>query len=135
MTLAMTGQARRSAIRIAADTSRVVTRLFVPGEEGFDQQESRSTAVLRRVLALDDDAVQRALSDVIARFEGRHHHLIDTFNRHAEILSDRLDPGYEFSPARRLLLGATFTNEYAVEGAAPWICPARIRCRPHPRIH
>ncbi len=37
---------RRSPVHIAADRSRVVTRLFVPGQEGFDQQESRSSAVL-----------------------------------------------------------------------------------------
>ena len=71
--LAMTGQAsslaRRSPVRIAADRSRVVTRLFVPGHEGFDQQESRSSTVLQRVLALPDDEVQRSLDDVVARFE------------------------------------------------------------------
>jgi predicted GH43/DUF377 family glycosyl hydrolase len=118
VTLATTCLARRGAIRIAADKSRVITRLFVPGQEGFDQQESRSSAVLRRVLALDDREVQRALSDVIARFEGRHHHLLETFNRNADELSDRLDPDCELSPDRRMLLGASFTSEYAIEGAA-----------------
>jgi predicted GH43/DUF377 family glycosyl hydrolase len=101
-----------------ADASRVVTRLFVPGQEGFDQQESRSSAVLRRVLALDDDEAQQALDDVVARFAGRHHGLIETFNRHAEELSDRLDPDLRLSAERRLLLGAAFTCEYAIEGAA-----------------
>ena len=95
--LAMIGQgpslARRSSVHIAADTSRVVTRLFVPGHEGFDQQESRSSTVLQRVLALSDDEVQRSYEDVVARFEGRHHGLTETFLRHADELSDRLDPG------------------------------------------
>ena len=66
--LAMIGHAsslaRRSPVHIAADKSRVVTRLFVPGHEGFDQQESRSSAVLQRVLALSDDEVQRSYDDV-----------------------------------------------------------------------
>jgi predicted GH43/DUF377 family glycosyl hydrolase len=110
--------ARRSPIRIAADTSRVVTRLFVPGHEGFDQQESRSSTVLQRVLALSDDEVQRSYEDVVARFEGRHHGLSDTFLRHADELSDRLDPERRLTRTRRLLLGATFTSEYAIEGAA-----------------
>ena len=110
--------ARRSPVHIAADRSRVVTRLFVPGHEGFDQQESRSSAVLQRVLALPDDEVQRSYDDVVARFEGRHHGLTDTFLRHADELSDRLDPDRQLSPTRRLLLGATFTSEYAIEGAA-----------------
>ena len=118
MTRTTTCLARRSTFRIAADKSRVITRLFVPGQEGFDQQESRSSAVLRRVLALDDSEAEHALNDVIARFDGRHHHLLDTFNRNADELSDRLEPACELSPTRRLLLGATFTSEYAIEGAA-----------------
>jgi predicted GH43/DUF377 family glycosyl hydrolase len=118
MTVATTQLVRRSTLRLKPDASRVVTRLFVPGQEGFDQQESRSSAVLRRVLALDDDEVQVALDDVVVRFEGRHHQLLETFSRHADELSDRLDPDLELSPTRRLLLGASFTSEYAVEGAA-----------------
>ncbi len=110
--------ARRSPIHIAADRSRVVTRLFVPGQEGFDHEESRSSAVVQRVLTLQEDEVQRSLDDVIVRFNGRHHGLNDTFLRHADELSDRLDPERELSPTHRLLLGATFTSEYALEGAA-----------------
>ncbi|MGO8826859.1 MAG: glycoside hydrolase family 130 protein [Acidimicrobiales bacterium] len=110
--------ARRSPVHIAADKSRVVTRLFVPGQEGFDHQASRASAVLQRVLALEDDEVRRSLDDVLARFSGRHHDLTDTFLRHADELADRLDSECRLSPARRLLLGATFTSEYALEGAA-----------------
>jgi hypothetical protein len=109
---------RRSPAHIAADRSRVVTRLFVPGHEGFDQQESRSNSVLQRVLDLSDEEVQRSLDDVVARFNGRHHDLTEIFLEHADELSDRLNPERQLSPARRLLLGATFTSEYAVEGAA-----------------
>ena len=110
--------ARRSPVRIAADRSRVVTRLFVPGQQGFDHQESRSSAVLRRLLALGDDEVERSYEDVLARFSGRHRALANTFLHHADELSDRLDPESQLSPIRRLLLGATFTSEYALEGAA-----------------
>ncbi len=113
-----TGLARRGPVHIAADRSRVVTRLFVPGHEGFDHQESRSSTVLERVLALSDDEVQHSYEDVCARFENRHRGLPEIFLRHADELSDRLDPDLQLSPIRRLLLGATFTSEYAVEGAA-----------------
>jgi predicted GH43/DUF377 family glycosyl hydrolase len=109
---------RRSPVHIAADKSRVVTRLFVPGHEGFDQQESRSNSVLQRVLELSDEEVQRSLDDVLARFNGRHHGLTEIFLEHADELSDRLNPERQLSPTRRLLLGATFTSEYAIEGAA-----------------
>ena len=112
------GGVRRSAQRLAADRSRVVTMLFVPGREGFDRQEPRTSAVVSRILALDDDEVERSLDDVAARFEHRHRDLIDTFRRHADELAERLDPRCQLSERRRLLLGATFTNEYAIEGAA-----------------
>jgi predicted GH43/DUF377 family glycosyl hydrolase len=118
MTLTAVSLARRSTLRVTADPSRVITQLFVPGQEGFDQQESRSSAVLDRVMALDDDETQQAYDDVVARFAGRHRNLTHTFNRHANELADRLDPDCQLSPTKRLLIGATFTSEYAVEGAA-----------------
>ena len=68
MTLLRSSLVRRGQAYIAADKSRVVTRLFVPGHEGFDQQESRSSTVLQRVLELPDDEVQRSYDDVVARF-------------------------------------------------------------------
>jgi predicted GH43/DUF377 family glycosyl hydrolase len=125
---AVAGAVRRSPQRLAADPSRVITVLFVPGQEGFDDQESRSSAVVARILALDNDEVQRSFDDVLARFEGRHRDLIGTFRRHADELADRLDPGHVLSETRRLLLGATFTSEYAIEGAA--LCNPSIVAHP-----
>jgi predicted GH43/DUF377 family glycosyl hydrolase len=109
---------RRSPQRLAADPSRVVTMLFVPGQERFGREEPRTSAVVARILALDNDEVERSLDDIAARFESRHRDLIGTFRRHADELAERLDPQCKLSETRRLLLGATFTNEYAVEGAA-----------------
>ncbi len=122
---------RRRPDRLRADSSRVVTQLFVPGDEGYDQQESRSSAVLQRVLALGEEEVQRALDDVIERFDGRHHQLLETFARHADELSDRFDATPELSDSRRLLLGATFTSEYAIEGAA--LCNPSLVAHPDQR--
>jgi predicted GH43/DUF377 family glycosyl hydrolase len=110
--------ARRCDQRLAPDPSRVITRLFVPGQEGFEHQDSRASPVLDRFLALDDDDVQRCLDDVVARFAGRHRDLDGVLRLHADELSDRLDPACVLSPARRLVLGATFTSEFAIEGAA-----------------
>jgi predicted GH43/DUF377 family glycosyl hydrolase len=78
------------------------------------------------VLALKEAEVQEALNSVMARFDGRHHDLHNTFDRHADELSDRLDPECTLSPTRRQLLGAAFTSEYAIEGAA--LCnPSMVR--------
>jgi predicted GH43/DUF377 family glycosyl hydrolase len=109
---------RRAPHRLERDPGRVVARLFVPGNEGFDDEDSRTGAVVARVLLLGDEEVDEALADVLARFSGRHRSLTDTFHRHAAAVADRLAPGETTSEARRLLIGATFTHEYAVEGAA-----------------
>ena len=69
MSPAVIGGVQRSRQRLAADPSRVVTMLFVPGQEGFDRQEPRTSAVVARILALDEDEVERSLEDVAARFE------------------------------------------------------------------
>jgi predicted GH43/DUF377 family glycosyl hydrolase len=114
----VSGGVRRSRQRLAADPSRVVTMLFVPGQEGLNREQPRTSAVVSRILALNDEEVGRSLDDVTARFANRHRDLVATFRRHADELSERLDPNYELSETRRLLLGATFTNEYALEGAA-----------------
>jgi predicted GH43/DUF377 family glycosyl hydrolase len=118
MTSVRAGLVSRSAQRLGADPSRVITRLFVPGQEGFEHQDSRAGAVLARILALDEDDVRASLDDVVTRFDRRHRDLDGTFRRHARELADRLNPGRELSEARKLLLGATFTSEYAIEGAA-----------------
>jgi len=128
MTSARTGLVTRNAQRVAADASRVITRLFVPGQEGFERQESRAGIVLKRILALSDDDVLSTLDDVVTRFDGRHRDLVGTFRRHAHELADRLNPHRELSDARMLLVGAAFTSEYAIEGAA--LCNPSIVAQP-----
>ena len=108
----------RSAQRLVANPTRVISRLFVPGQEGFEHQDSRAGLVLERVLALAEEDVLVALDDVITRFDRRHRDLAGTFRQHARELTDRLGPGETLSDARMLLLGAVFTSEYAIEGAA-----------------
>jgi predicted GH43/DUF377 family glycosyl hydrolase len=112
------GLANRTSARLAADPSRVVIRLFVPGQEGFELQDSRAGAVVKRILALNDDDTRSSLEDIFARFEHRHRDLAGTFRRHAHELADRLNPAHDLSEPRSLLLGAAFTSEYAIEGAA-----------------
>ena len=128
MTSVQAGLVTRSPQRLAANPSRVITRHFVPGREGFEHQESRAGAVLARILALDEGQVRSSLDDVVTRFDERHRDLADTFRRHARELADRLEAGRELSEARKLLLGAAFTSEYAIEGAA--LCNPSIVAHP-----
>src|SRR6476620_12436048 len=97
MTAVRAGLVTRSPQRMVADQSRVITRLFVPGQEGFEHQDSRAGAVLARILALDEDEVRTSLDDVVTRFDGRHRDLAATFRRHAREVADRLDPASDLS--------------------------------------
>ena len=128
MTSVQSGLVMRSPQRLAADRSRVIARLFVPGQEGFERQDSRAGAVLARILALDEDEVRTSLDDVVTRFDGRHRDLAATFRRHAREVADRLDPASDLSDVRMLLLGAVFTSEYAIEGAA--LCNPSVVAHP-----
>ena len=122
------GFAQRTGLRLTADPSRVVIQLFVPGQEGFEHQQSRATPVTARLMALPDDEVERCLAEIFARFSRRHRHLDASFRDHADAVADRLTTDDYLSGRRRLLLGATFSSEYAIEGAA--LCnPSMV---PHP---
>jgi predicted GH43/DUF377 family glycosyl hydrolase len=107
-----------TGIELSPDRTRVITRLFVAGREDVGPGDSRASAVIQRILDLSDDAVDASMSDLDKRFENRHRDLHDTFRRHAELVRPRVDSENELSDARELLLGAAFTHEYAIEGAA-----------------
>ena len=100
------------------DASRAVTQLFVPGQETAGGNETRASGVVQRILDLDDETVDAALADLMRRFGDRHRDLTETFSHHADRIGNRLSAEAELSEDRWLLLGATFTHEYAVEGAA-----------------
>jgi predicted GH43/DUF377 family glycosyl hydrolase len=98
------------------DSSRVVARLFVPGGT---PAESGVTPVLQRVLDLSEDDVRRSVRDLEHRFGLRHRALQTTFREHAAVMT----AGHEgaagaISDDRLLLLGAAFTQECSIEGAA-----------------
>lgn len=106
----------RSATRIGPDSSRVALRFFVPGEEDLWTARSRADSVYARVLALSDEQVSQTLDEVLSRFSGRHRNLGAVCVSHLDRLSPVLDTT-TLGEDRRLLLGACFTQEYAVEGA------------------
>lgn len=105
-------------IDLRSDLSRVILRFFVPGREDVGPGDSRAGNVIDRVLALTSDEVSTELDSLHARFGTRHDHLDDAFARHADLATMRLDPSVEVPVRYRLLLGAAFTHEYAIEGAA-----------------
>ncbi|MEN9300234.1 MAG: hypothetical protein RLZZ254_15, partial [Actinomycetota bacterium] len=100
------------------DPSRVLARLFVAGQDNYGTRQTRSSVVLKRIMELSEDEVAMALGDVEGRFGERHTNLHFTLDQHAQRLARKLLQNEEISDARWRLIGATFTMEYAIEGAS-----------------
>jgi predicted GH43/DUF377 family glycosyl hydrolase len=95
----------------------VVAKLFVPGDD-VPEYGSRSAAVIDRVMAMDEATVDAVLAETMDWFGGRHRRLDETFDDHFTSVGHRLALSARPSAARRRLIGAYFTHEYSVEGAA-----------------
>ena len=81
---------------------------------------------MARILALPEAEVAAVLEDTIIRFGARHRRFEDLLEHHFSLVAHRVGDA-ALSRARRLLIGAYFTNEYSVEGAAlfnPSLVPA-----------
>lgn len=107
-----------TGIELRPDPSRVVVRFFVPGQEDVGPGDSRAATVIARILRLDDATVLATVADLDERFSARHDDLHRVYLEHAAMTGPRLDDMTDLSEARRLMLGASFTHEYSIEGAA-----------------
>ncbi|MFC6080635.1 glycoside hydrolase family 130 protein [Sphaerisporangium aureirubrum] len=119
--------ATRLGPTLSPDPRRVIVKLFVPGEDAA-LTRSRAATLIDRITRLDDDAATLLLQETLRRFGGRHDDLEATFAHHHDLVRHRIPRDAGLSPPRRLLVGAYFSHEYAVEGAA--VCnPSMV---PHP---
>lgn len=119
----------RMAERLLPDAGRTIARMFWPGEWALIRGRSRLEVVVDRVLALPEGDVAPLLDSVRDRFARRHRDLDRILTLHYEQVAarDRRLREAPPSPQCRLLLGAYFTNEYAIEAAAftnPSMVPA-----------
>jgi len=117
---------KRTSHRLLHDPSRVIAKPYLPGEEIFTDTATRAGLLMARILALPEDEVVRVLGETVASFSGRHRRFEELLERHFALVAHRV-ADVALSRERRLLIGAYFTNEYSVEGAAlfnPSIVPA-----------
>ena len=120
----------RLDVTLNPDPRRVIVKLFVPGEEAA-LVRSRAAAIVQRIANLDANATGRLLRRTLWRFGDRHHDLEATFRHHYDLVRHRVARGSELSPAARLLVGAYFSHEYAVEAAA--LCNPSMVAHPDQR--
>lgn len=107
-----------TGIDIQPDHTRVIIRFFLPGREDAGPGDSRAGPVIDRILDLAEDEVEATMLSVDERFGDRHHRLHDVLLEHAALVTPRIDVDRPLSKATLLLLGACFTHEFSIEGAA-----------------
>jgi predicted GH43/DUF377 family glycosyl hydrolase len=78
----------------------------------------QSNHIIDRVLGLTEDKVKQSLDQVIADFSARHKDIREVFDRNFNEVRNFIPDGTALSEERRLLIGACFTHEYAIQAAA-----------------
>jgi predicted GH43/DUF377 family glycosyl hydrolase len=109
--------AARHANTLIPDPRRVIAKLFVPGEDAA-VVHTRAHGLVDRIAALDEQETGRLVRDTLDRFGGRHRDLQATWLHHYDLVHHRVDRAGRLSATARLLVGAYFTHEFAVEAAA-----------------
>ncbi len=109
---------RRTPVALHPDLARVAASIFLPGQELAAGGASRSSAVLDRVRLLTDDEVDDELEMLRASFSHRHRDLEAIWRANYARMEHRVDAEQTLSEPRQALVGACFTQEYAVESAA-----------------
>jgi beta-1,4-mannooligosaccharide phosphorylase len=92
--------------------------VFRARPRGRRPRDSRAAPVIERILALVDHDVSTTMRSIDERFTTSHRDLHETFRQHAHLIASRIKHNANLSPDRVLLLSASFTHEYAIEGAA-----------------
>jgi predicted GH43/DUF377 family glycosyl hydrolase len=109
---------RRGSQVLKPDPSRVIARLFLPGQEITARGISRADEVIQRVLSMTETEVADTLAATLSRFADRHHDLRATLAENFALVEHRAPTGSDATTAQRDLIGAYFTQEYSVESAA-----------------
>lgn len=102
----------RHEATLLPECNRVIIRPFIPGDT------QRITTVIGRALLLPEDEVLRDLEGVKAEFDSRHFDIDTVLLQHFDKVSAHVFTQRSISHERKLLIGALFSGEYALESAA-----------------
>jgi len=125
----------RTGHRLRPDPARTICRLFVPGQETLIRGGSRALAVTDRILDLTEQQVEQTLARTLTRFSAGYRDLAGTLERNFQLVAHRVGAEVAVGSARRQLIGAYFTQEYALEAAALFnpsivLHPDQAGCQP-----
>jgi predicted GH43/DUF377 family glycosyl hydrolase len=102
----------RHDLSLSPESSRVIIRPFIPAET------NRVTTIIGRALALTETEVGHSLDELRAEFDTRHFDIESVMLHHYQKVLPHVFTERRLSRNRRLLIGALFSGEYALESAA-----------------
>lgn len=105
----------RKNLKFAPDSSRVIARYFMNGEQ-------RTQAMVSRLIAMSDMQVSYALEHTFREFASRHRNISGLFLKHCGNIQGIIE-GMQIDYAamsveRKMLIGSYCTMEYSIESAA-----------------
>jgi len=103
---------RRHPIALLPESARVILRPFIPSNPHLVAN------VIGRALALSESEAETAYADLRREFGSRHFDIEEAFLSHFERVAPQVFTQRELTRTRRLLIGALFSGEYALESAA-----------------
>lgn len=105
----------RKNIIFAPDSSRIVARYFVNGDQ-------RTQKIVSHIMVLDEKQVKDTLEHTLREFARRHRNISRIFFKHCEKIKgiiEGMQINYDgLSYERKMLIGSYCTMEYAIESAA-----------------
>jgi predicted GH43/DUF377 family glycosyl hydrolase len=108
----------RTRHRLLPDASRVLAKPYLPGEETLLPGQSRAHLLLERIAAIPEAQVKALNSQILRQFDGRHRGFTELLERQFAAVAHHIGGGAGISVERRLLIGAYFSHEFAIEAAA-----------------
>ena len=104
---------RKNSI-IYPDNKRVISRFFFNGE-------ARAEKLISRILAMPEPEVHSLVNQILREFSKRHRSITTIYKKHfnnVKHIVTKIHNSNNLSEWRKLLIGAYFTMEYALESAA-----------------
>ena len=102
---------KRKKKKILKDTSRVITRLYMP------DNVHRIPKIIQRVLNLPETTAETLLSQIMLDFSERHRDIRHLFALNLNRVKEYIPGEAVLSETKRALIGAYFTMEYSIESA------------------
>lgn len=110
-------------VKIKPSSKRWLLRPFIPGDP------RQLEHILSRILTYDKKKIESLSQRVVHKYAGFHANLTTIFRRHFENVQHKISPNIELDDPVKLIIGAYFSQFYALESAA--LCNPSIVPHPH----